>query len=546
MNLRQNQFSNNVVTKGNYSMVAAGTNLWAGTRKGGTGLLFNVSPGQPVAFYLDKDAGTGVPTTVDSSNLTADMLKKGIHIGVGVDLDDDGLVDDIRLIGQDGINGCLISQFRTIAPSYGLPEIKDLYFKDVKCDKTYSTLVKVDDNLTRSFAPWHKTSLEFVGSTVYDCNTACDNCSEGTADAGEVACQLVDALNNDFELKLYDDLYPDFKQRRTFSRPFRAVKLHNNSFVFCFTPADATCEDCTHIDGVAKATVNSVEYTLQGTLNPADNTQTLIGQVQQVADQINDLFEEHIGPHSGHAYVTGGFGKCASIELHVNTCDANFVLTDHANAPIAPCTTNDPLATVYTLEDDCVDCGDQASTETYSAGIRIFAEQLMPECDVFLDKPQPLYSRFIEVDAIGDGWSCSKHRRVTAQAATPPANIGPQVQWEEYQSQPIGRGRDYRRGTNNQGWLGLPGQKSRVRLAPLHSNCGTSYCRYDVDGAVNIRRANNEKYPMEFFSSIFVPQGDSVTKGSVEQFLAKIESVYPGVCGDINAVSCDGGDVVLS
>lgn len=229
MNLRQNQFSNNVVTKGDYAMVAAGTNLWSGTRKGGKGLMFNISPGQPVAFWLDKDAGTGVPTTLDSSNLTADILKKGIHIGVGVDLDNDGLVDDIRLIGQDGIHGCLISQFRTIAPSYGTSEIKDLRFKNIKCDKTYSTLVKVDDNLTRSFAPWHKTSLEFTGSAVYDCDTECDNCQEGGADAGELACLLTDALNNEFELKLYDELYPDYKNRRTFERPFRAVKLHDKS-----------------------------------------------------------------------------------------------------------------------------------------------------------------------------------------------------------------------------------------------------------------------------------------------------------------------------
>lgn len=541
MNLKYNEFFNNVVTKGDYAMVTGGANLIVGTRKSGKGLSFNVAPGQPVAFYVNA----GVATTVDDSNLTADILKAGIHIGVGVDTDGDGLVDDIRLIGQDRTAGCYISEFRTIAPQCGVPEVKDLLFKDIKCDKTYSAMVTVDDNLTRSFAPWNKTELEFVGSTVYSCGTECDNCSEGTADSGEVACRLVDSLNEEFELKIFGEDYPDFKNRRRIPRPYRAVKLHSNSFVYCFTPTGSSCEGCTHIDAIPEIRVNDTVITLVGTTNPADSTQTLTAQLQLVAEQIEAAFEEEIGKHSGSAYVTGGYGKCCTVELHVNTCDDTFDLLDDQGADITPCDTSDPLAEVFTLEDNCVDCGDQAQTETYEAGIRVIAEQLKPECDVFLDKPLASYGRFLTVDAIGDGWECSKSRRRIAQAATSPVNFGGHVQWKEYQVPPGGRGREFSRGNNHQGWLGLPGKKARVRNAISHSECNTSYCEYVVEGYIPTKLADHQDSRMKYFSSVFIPQGDSTTTASFEQFLLAIETLNPGTCSSLNAVSCGGGDVVL-
>src|SRR5690606_6216758 len=110
-----------------------------------------------------------------------------------------------------------------------------------------------------------------------------------------------------------------------------------------------------YVDAITTVTVNNEEITLQGTTNPADNTQTLVAQLWQVADQIEKAFEDQIGKHSGSAYVTKGVGNCCAVQLHINTCDDTFAILDSESAPIAPCSTLTPLADEYPVDSDCVD-----------------------------------------------------------------------------------------------------------------------------------------------------------------------------------------------
>lgn len=350
-----------IVTYGNLGFASASGNPPLFT-KSGDKLIYAVAPGQLVAYVKEN----GTTRIVDAAGLDASEIYE-LYIGVGIDETGEGRTTAIRHFGADDISGCLPVSISASSPRCGSPNIVDFYFDCTRCDETYSVMVGVDDNDSRSFAPWNKSMIEFVGTVVTSCSS-CDGC-DVEHNCREVACKLADALNADTELKIGDKNYPDWK-KSNLPRPFHATRLHPTSKTYCFAPLteDNACVDCTYVSAVAGAKIRDTQYPFVGNLNPTDSTQTLTAQLWFMADQVNEFFKTEYGAdaHAGSAYTTGSYSGCCPIQMHVNTCDASFTLYDANGATIAPQTTNNPFTEYGTVVPTatCVDCDDLSVAAT--------------------------------------------------------------------------------------------------------------------------------------------------------------------------------------
>lgn len=362
--MSKKNINKHIVSAGDYPLAAPDQPLFECLGSGNRSRIsYNVSPGQLVAYVIEN----GVSRTVDDSNLAAGDIHD-LYVGVAVDLDGDGVTDDIRHIGVEQVSGCNPGEISTSSPRCGGPAVQDFYFDCTDCNETYSLMVKVDDNQTRSYSPFNKSSAEFVGSVVTECHS-CGDCPT-EHNCREIACKMSDALNNDLDLKVGGRKYPDWKGKGL-PRPFYATRLHDNSYIYCLAPQteENGCEDCTYVNLITGAIINGTKYPFVGNTNPADATQTLPAQMESIAAQLTDAFIEEysqgqtgVNPHAGSAYVTGTYVDCCSLQLHINTCDATFVLLGADDEEITPTTSNNPFTTygVDTASNNCIDCDDQA------------------------------------------------------------------------------------------------------------------------------------------------------------------------------------------
>lgn len=520
-----------LVTYGDYSMVAAGTTAFV---RAGKKLNWNVSPGQIIAFVIEN----GTTRTVSNATLAAADIPN-LYIGVGY-ASKGGTTDDIRYFGMESISGCYLEKVQTMSPKCGSPMVQDLYFDCIDCD-TYAVKIKVDDNHSRAFAPIFKGWAQFTGAVQPLCKETCDDCPV-TPDCSVLACHLADALNGDLELKVGNGEYPDWKGEGL-PRPYYVTKLHSDSILFCLSPqtADGSCERCNYFTGISSIVVNNTTINLAGTTNPADSTQTLRGQIQNVIDQINQAFEDQYGEnhHKGSAYWTGSFSACCPIQIHVNTCDPTFDIKYHNGTSLVRQQYN-PF-THYATPDGttaCKSCDASSSAPApYSCGIRVIAERLEPECGCILPQPKMSYLRTIEIEPYGEGWRKKPWLVRTVQSMELPAMFGAEVQWEEYQNIPGGSGFSYDFSNNLRGWILQPEEVARVNKA-VTARCDTDYCGWYVRSNQTKRKITNEPSQLSIESRLYIPVQDTTTQASWKAFLDKLLELSPG-CQVLTATECD-------
>lgn len=529
-----------VVTSGNYGLATAGQELFSVVVNGNKSrIVYNVVPGQLVAYTVNSN---GVTNTVDDTTLTTADLPS-LYVGVGWDSNGNGTTDDIRHIGIEDISGCLPREASVSSPTCGAPQVIDFYFDCTKCDETYSVMVEIDDNRTRSFSPFNKSWSEFVGSVVTNCYS-CSDCPV-EHNCREVACKLADALNNDFDLKVGTAGYPDWKGHGL-PRPFFSTRLHANSYTYCLTPqtTEGACENCTHYSAIASAFVNGVQHDFVGTVNPNDNTQTLRGQLDSIVLQLNEAFatEYGAGAHAGSAYLTGSYTDCCDMQIHVNTCDENFELRDEADAEITPTTEENPFEEygTYTPDPNCIDCGEASSEVAYTCGVRTIIERVSGDCNCFVDKPLAFYGRRARVNPIGDGFKGKPWRVVEVQPMVLPSGFGSWIQWLELQDEIGGRGRTHSRINDNKGWQNLPDSKSRVRKA-VTARCDTDYCSYYLRLLTEKIRIDNEYGTLTIHSNVHIPNGDGTTITAWEALFNKIIELNPSCRTVGGALACNTG-----
>lgn len=521
-----------VVTAGNYSFAAAGQPLFVHT---GKRIHYNVMPGQGVVYTQEADGTTLTHSSATINSTNAHRL----FIGVGVDLNGDGITEAIRHIGIEHISACRIDQVAASSPRCGSPQVIDFYFDCTKCNETYSLEIEVDDNESRAFSPWNKSAAQFTGSIVTEC-VSCSDCAP-EHNCKEVACKLASRMNNELDLKIGNRLYPDFKAQGR-PRPYFATRLHDNTFIYCLSPQteNGSCENCTYIPAVTGAVINGVPYTFQGTTNPIDNTQSLVGQVKSITDQLNDAFKTEYGEHAhmGSAYYTGSYQGCCPIQLHVNTCYDGFQLLGAAGAQISVSQTYNPFTThgTETADPNCLDCGETPATLNYTCGIRVIAEKLEPSCGCIIDKPLAFYGRKIKVNPYGDDWRGKSWMVKEIQGMELPSGFGREIQFYEYQQIPQGKGHVSNRSNTVQGWGATVGKTDRFNN--VTARCDADYCSYYLHFIMDRRKLSNERGDLDIHSWIHIPNTDTDTLDDWEAIQNAVITASPG-CVPISNVLCD-------
>lgn len=527
-----------LVTAGNYGFVANGTALYKVVKKGEKFTkYYNVAPGQPVMWAGDA-VGTTPPNTIAPANLLVTHLPN-LKIGVGVSTKGNGITDAIRLLTPGDLEGCTIDQLDAFAPQCATPHIKAIYPECVSCD-TITAKVKIYDNDSISFSENAlKAYHEFTASYTPDCSS-CADCPDRTVTCDEVVCGLVDALNNDTDFRINGDPYPHYYNTGV-ERPYKAFKIWNTWKSYCIAPeVGEGCTECNAIEALTTFTINNVNYNFD-LKNPADNTQTLVDQLEIAVDLINAKFEETIGKHGGFAFLSRGQGKCCPVQLFVTTCDEDFAI-----AGLTDCSDAIEQWPEFTKKGTCKQCGTTDETETPSCGIGIFTSPDIEDCDCFtLNQPRQFYDRWIMGFDIISGSGNDKTPKYSRQAELlvpqRASGFGSQIQYLEFSGNidAIGEeGFDYDLGNDVEGWLDLPRVTSRLRNS-ITADCNKSYCSYKFRS-----RATAEFGPFKapvnklVESFIHVPQNDSTTKTAIEALFTKLVSIVPQSCSVLTSATC--------
>lgn len=525
-----------LVTAGNTGFVPAGTDLYKLFRTGDKfKKKYNVGIGQLVMWSADPTCST-VPTTLDPSTLTIAELPS-IKIGVGVDMDGDGLVDAIRSISPLDLQGCTIDALDATAPQCAVPQIKAIYPECVSCDAISAKVTVYDQDSINFSEHALKAFHEFTATYIPDCSS-CEDCPK-TVTCDEVVCGLVDALNNDTDFKIDGDPYPHYYNTGV-ERPYKAFKLWNKFDAYCIAPNPATdCVECNSIAALTTFTVDGVSYPFE-LVNPADNTQTLLVQLETAVEVINQKFSETIGVHGGFAFISRGQGKCCPLQLFVTTCDPTFAI-----AGLTPCPdTINPFAS-FTPPTTCKQCGTTATPVAATCGIGIFVRPDTTPCNCWdLERPSQFLGRWVEIDLIsgsGNDNTPKYSKKATLLEGQVASGFGSEIQYLEYANniEAIGfEGFQYDLGNDEEGWQGLPRKTSRIRNA-ITADCNKSYCSYYLR-----HRAQTEYGPQRNFINklldgyIHVPQNDTVTKTAIEALFAKFVELVPQTCKVLTTATC--------
>jgi hypothetical protein len=505
---------NILVTSGNYPLFTEGANVFLTPDPLYGGPTLAPAPGQAVAF--DPQFGVGLDATTASG-------RDSLVFGVVEDFDGDGMGDSLRKTFGDKLFGSYVDAFTAEPPRCGTSEIIDVLFNCPHCDNPYTLHMTIEDSETQTLFPWNKQETWTYTSNVSCCS--CDDCPDDSANGCLIVNDLVSQING--------VLKSDYTKRATFGTPpakapVTAVRLFsgaNASKWWCFDPiAASNCSNCIAVDKI-----KSFEYDLNdgvggisnpqtlvftNNVNPANSAETLIGQLKEIARQINVALNGR-----GFAVVTGGVGPCCPVRLEVNTCATGVALLDNTDADITACGVANPMAPVTSAE-QCLNCGEATTpSTTYDFGLRIIVDSVVlpPLHGYPPNPPKNILFRKAEIYPSG-GFSCGSVYVRKTQKADIPENLGYQWMWRDFASQAGGSGREHQGFIKNYGPLNLPGAETRANSARV--NPYVSYCSYILEhGLPHTGVGVSDPFRIARGRTvILVPSGDSTTRTSIEAF----------------------------
>lgn len=511
---------NILVTRGNYPVYPADQDVFASD-----GSLIPV-PGQLVVFDpRTLKSKKGAITVADYPRLV---------VGVVEDTDGDGVGDTIRSTFGDVLYGNNINTYTAEPAKCGVPEIVDVLFKCTEANEGYSINVMVEDDQTQNQYPFNRPSTYTV--TAEQLSTDCATCVE-TGDCTALACAFVDRFNN----RVVDATKTvDFKKRKAISEfaPFHVVRLYENSFVFCLAVGDGTCENCVDTAALVQITANdaggddAIDVTFTNAQNPNDSERTLLGQLNNIVNQINTALG-----NNGHATLTKGFGPCCTYQLEVNTCYADFTLIGDGDAEIVPCSETNPFDPI-TIANACTNCGSESDTElTFTCGLRFIAKPVDANCNNTYppNPPKGFFGRHLKVFTEGFAKGATYTRVV--QKMQLPTNQGYIWQWRDYASDNGGKGRGHNPWNDSSyGPIGLPLANDRAHSARV--KCRETYCSIILEHSIphTDMGIHGRATAARGRSVLLIPTGDSTTIGEVETLF---NSYVPSGAGPAHTtVSC--------
>ncbi len=492
----------------------------------------------PTGTWVFYNPATGLSTGEAATKSTVPLLK----IGVSVDLDDDGIADDIQWF-NDGFNGCSMRNHAGRTPSCGLPNIRDIFFGCIECNQTYTIEVQVYDPITESFG---EPGIGYIYHFTY--HYPCGNCTTGdcvdsTPNADEVMCGLynkIKGVENDpnwditlnsipiggqheylFDVsKLYDGTAPDFADDTTFE--------------YCLTGADSTCDNCDNYTEIGGYNLN-VGGGEDVAFSPATFSGTPgsgVSKKSQIISAVSQLNEALAG--NGSAVFLPAVGNCCTNnKIEVNTCLTGFELLKGDNSTITPCATSNPFSALTTYS-ECQDCDSANGEILTTVGLRFYSKPVQGKCDC-IPGNHALVEYFSEVEVyFKRGWNTNGGvRSVVRQQGTLPKGQG--FQWQSRQIRHMQDGfqepffEDLKVGK-----YGLFADNSRLGRVTI--NCKDNYCVMGGTYQGKTRHDNMGEtsfVPQDVYA--LIPNDHSTAKTS---FLAAWNAYFAGGDCGIAALTC--------
>lgn len=436
------------------------------------------------------------------------------------DTDGDGISDKLRKAFGDKLYVDQVYAYTAENCRCAIQEVVDVLFSCTHCSNPYTLTVTVEDDTTQNQYPYNKPESLTFTSNVECCS--CSDCPEDSDVSCKIAQDLVDQMNGN--LTTNPRLVPTFG-RRVPRYNFTAVKLYGGSAaskLYTFTPVEGEngCTNCIAVPFIKSFTYDigdgegTQTVTFTNNADPADGTQTLIGQLQGIARQINVALNG-----KGSAILRRGITRCCPITLEINTCATAVTLKTTGDVNLTPVNSN-PLAPL-TLGGQCVNCGDQTLAETtFDYGIRLIADAVEISTKNYdpINRPKGFLNRKLNVYPSG-GFACGGTYVRKTQKMVIPENLGYQWAWREYASATGGSGRDIDGFNKGYGHLHVPGDESRALGGFVDPT--TEYCSYVIEHGLPFV----EKGPIGALKQskgrtvILVPSGDTITQASIESIL---------------------------
>ena len=231
---------NIIVAKGNKSLFPANTDVYV--KDAGGGITLNGVRANEIVIY-DYDTGKSLSPgdTVDDS--------PRIVIAQGLDLNGDGLAEELRGGFGDKLYGDYVRAVTTEPPRCGLGDVLDIAGNCTHCDSPYAINITVEDDTTQNQYPYNRPAT-YTYAIDTDC-CACDSCETGI---DEVAFwkNFADRINRgdlaDFTEQ--DSILMRSLKRQRETAPFHAYQLFANDYTFCLTPVTGACDTCNHINAI--------------------------------------------------------------------------------------------------------------------------------------------------------------------------------------------------------------------------------------------------------------------------------------------------------
>ena len=509
-------------------------------RRGRT-LALNGVVGAPVAFTLTS---ADEYLTVDQTDIA--NLKTPLYLGKFIDPNNQGYATDVQLIAGEKMSTCNLTDLFVTKPSCGSPTIKATSIDCVKCHKTYRAMLSIQDNSTISYGQVDVPE-QYFATYHPQCASCTDDCDQ-EANCKDITHGIVDALNNaDYPTGPDGEPYPDYKPANFLhNKNWRAVVGHENWNTYCISANDSTdCEGCTTVNKVVSATINGVVKPFVRNVDPSNVTKTLLGQLEDIALQIEDFYETAIGRHAAFAFVTKGVTSCCPVQLHVVTCDPGFVLTvlndSDVAGPMAQCPIDTDMS--YMPQVKWKDCISPATTAvTPACWIAVIAYPKAPDCENCEIHEAPIFGGInIDItflkDSVSDyGPIISKK---TLLEGSWPENTGLQVRWAENQfNEPGGRGRRYSFVNRRDEPYGNLDKTSRWKNV-VTAKCDSSYCSVKLTYKQPIDNAFGSGVIESYYDTVLhFDTNDTSTITTVLPLVEALRLKAGSACFALDAVSC--------
>jgi hypothetical protein len=506
-----------IVVQGDTPFLTAGTKVWDYV---GGRIQWNVAHGQPVA-YLKSDDGKP-PVAVDLAGLT-EANKYRFLIGVGDSPQGSkGVVTGVRHLGAEKIGNSYLEHTSVASPVCGNPAVQDMYVSCVSCDTNYTVELGVRDNHTQSYTDTYKDYANWFMGYTPNCKQ-CADC-DTTITCGEV----VDGLIKNFYQPGGRTLpggqpYPDYRQAVD-DYPFQVTKIYDRSLTYClsFAAPASDCEDCHQLPAFDSVTIGGTVIDLSAVVTPTDNTVLFRSQLDQVENIINTALDAS-ETVSGRAYLTGvNYNTCCPMQLHVNTDDADFVLTGDGDVVVTPSVDVNPFAVGQ-------------PGENFTCGLRIIGAPLEAQREEEVDRMLQSYFRKVRITAIGEGFSDSLVADI--QKAEIPGGFGTMIQHAELTQSRGGSGRDFSSGSQRGGWLGNHRSDSHV-YAAVTARKDKDYCSYYIRSRNQFANQSNQLDTQVINSFLHVESDATAVNAEVKAFIDKLATLSM-VNAEVTTVTCE-------